>query len=69
VYLDPPQGAIVFRVDEKSQIQAIDRTQPAFPILPGTPARRTHDCIRHGTTSLFAALEVATGRRGPQKGP
>lgn len=62
VYLDPPQAAVVFCVDEKSQIQAIDRTQPAFPILPGTPARRTHDYIRHGTTSLFAALEVATGK-------
>jgi hypothetical protein len=52
----------VFCVDEKGQIQAIDRTQPAFPILPGTPARRAHDYIRHGTTSLFAALEVATGK-------
>jgi transposase len=62
LYLDPPQAAVVFCVDEKSQIQAIDRTQPAFPILPGTPARRSHDYIRHGTTSLFAALEVATGK-------
>jgi transposase len=62
VYLNPPQAAVVFCVDEKSQIQAIDRTQPAFPILPGTPARRSHDYIRHGTTSLFAALEVATGK-------
>jgi transposase len=62
VYLNPPQAAVVFCVDEKSQIQAIDRTQPAFPILPGTPARRSHDYIRHGTTSLFAALDVATGK-------
>ena len=62
VYLNPPEAAVVFCVDEKSQIQAINRTQPAFPILPGTPARRTHDYIRHGTTSLFAALEVATGK-------
>jgi transposase len=62
VYLNPPQSAVVFCVDEKSQIQAIDRTQPAFPILPGTPARRSHDYIRHGTTSLFAALDVATGK-------
>ena len=62
LYLDPPQAAVVFCVHEKSQIQAIDRTQPAFPILPGTPARRSHDYIRDGTTSLFAALEVATGK-------
>src|SRR5215469_923398 len=62
VYLNPPQAAVVFCVDEKSQIQAIDRTQPAFPILPGTPARRSHDYIRHGTTSLFAALDIATGK-------
>jgi len=62
VYLNPPQAAVVFCVDEKSQIQAIDRAQPAFPILPGTPARRSHDYIRHGTTSLFAALDVATGK-------
>jgi len=62
LYLDPPQAAVVFCMDEQSQIQAIDRTQPAFPILPGTPARRSHDYIRHGTTSLFAALEVATGK-------
>ena len=62
VYLNPPEAAVVFCVDEKSQIQALDRTQPSFPILPGTPARRTHDYIRRGTTSLFAALEVATGK-------
>lgn len=62
IYLNPPEAAVVFCVDEKSQVQAIDRTQPAFPILPGTPARRSHDYVRHGTTSLFAALEVATGK-------
>jgi transposase len=62
IYLNPPEAAVVFCVDEKSQVQAIDRTQPAFPILPGTPARRSHDYLRHGTTSLFAALEVATGK-------
>ena len=48
-------------VDEKSQIQALDRTQPVLPMLPGMPERRTHDYKRHGTTSLFAALDVATG--------
>jgi transposase len=61
LYLDPPQGALVLCVDEKSQIQALDRTAPSLPILPTTPARRTHDYLRHGTTSLFAALDVATG--------
>jgi hypothetical protein len=54
VYLNPPEAAVVFCVDEKSQVQAIDRTQPAFPILPGTPARRSHDYLRHGTTSATA---------------
>jgi transposase len=62
IYLNPPEAAAVFCVDEKSQVQAINRTQPAFPIMPGTPARRSHDYVRHGTTSLFAALEVATGK-------
>jgi hypothetical protein len=56
VYLDPPESAVVLCVDEKSQIQALDRTQPALPMLPGTPERRAWDYIRHGTTSLFAAL-------------
>jgi transposase len=61
LYLNPPDRALVLCVDEKSQIQAIDRSQPIFPLLPGTPERRTHDYFRHGTTSLFAALVVATG--------
>ena len=62
LYLNPPEKALVLCVDEKSQIQALDRTQPILPIRPGLPARMTHDYVRHGTTSLFAALEVATGK-------
>ena len=62
LYLDPPERAIVVCVDEKSQIQALERTQPALPVRPGGPERHTHDYVRHGTTTLFAALEVATGR-------
>jgi transposase len=62
LYLDPPERAIVLCVDEKSQIQALDRTQPILPLRPGLPERATHDYTRHGTTTLFAALEVATGR-------
>src|SRR5680860_404489 len=58
----PYEGAVVVCVDEKSQIQALDRTQPMLPVRPGLPARRTHDYVRHGTTTLFAALEVATGK-------
>jgi transposase len=61
LYLDPPQGAMVLAVDEKSQIQALDRTAPVLPMMPGVVGRQTHDYIRHGTTSLFAALDVATG--------
>jgi|SRR5690348_34866 len=61
LYLDPPQNALVLAVDEKSQMQAIDRTAPCLPVLPTTPARMTHDYVRHGTTSLFAALDVASG--------
>lgn len=61
LYLDPPQNAIVLCVDEKSQIQALDRTAPMLPMQPGLPERRTHDYKRHGTTTLFAALEIATG--------
>jgi transposase len=61
LYLDPPERALVLCVDEKSQIQALDRSQPVLPILPGTPARMSHDYTRHGTTSLFAALDVASG--------
>jgi transposase len=62
LYLSPPQHAVVLCVDEKSQIQALDRSQPMLPMRPGQPARRSHDYTRHGTTSLFAALDVATGR-------
>ena len=62
LYLNPPEKALVLCVDEKSQIQALDRTQPILPMRPGLPARMTHDYVRHGTTSLFAALEVATGK-------
>jgi transposase len=62
LYLDPPAGAVVVSVDEKSQIQALDRTQPILPLRQGIPEQQTHDYIRNGTTSLFAALEVATGK-------
>jgi len=62
LYLDPPEGAIVLSVDEKTQIQALDRTQPMLPMRPGQAERHTHDYKRHGTTCLFAALEVGTGQ-------
>jgi len=62
LYMDPPEHALVLCVDEKTQIQAINRTAPCLPILPTTPARRSHDYVRNGTTSLFAALDVATGQ-------
>lgn len=62
LYMDPPEHAVVFCVDEKSQIQALDRTQPMLPMRPGQLERRTHDYKRHGTTSLFAALELKTNR-------
>jgi transposase len=62
LYLDPPERALVFCVDEKSQIQALDRSQPVLPMMPGVPQRVTHDYVRAGTTTLFAALEVATGK-------
>lgn len=62
LYLNPPERALVLCVDEKSQIQALDRSAPIFPLMPGTPERRTHDYKRHGTTSLFAALDTTTGR-------
>ena len=62
LYLDPPEKAVVLCVDEKSQIQALDRTAPILPLRPGLPEKRTHDYIRHGTTTLFAALEIATGK-------
>jgi transposase len=60
--LNPPAHAIVLCVDEKSQIQALERPQPARPVRPDRPEQHTHDYLRHGTTTLFAALEVATGR-------
>ena len=60
LYMNPPEHAVVFCVDEKSQIQALDRTQPTLPLRPGQLERRTHDYKRHGTTSLFAALELRT---------
>lgn len=62
LYMNPPDHALVFSVDEKSQIQALDRTQPLLPMRPGQVERRTHDYKRHGTTSLFAALELKTSR-------
>jgi transposase len=62
LYLDPPERALVFCVDEKSQIQALDRSQPVLPMMPGVPQRLTHDYVRAGTTTLFAALEVGTGK-------
>src|SRR4051795_12846322 len=61
LYMNPPDRAIVLCVDEKSQVQALDRTQPLLPMGPGQAERHTHDYVRHGTTSLFAALNVATG--------
>jgi transposase len=62
LYLNPPDNAVVVCVDEKSQIQALNRTAPVLPLRPGVPEKATHDYVRHGTTTLFAALEVATGK-------
>lgn len=62
LYLDPPERAVVLCVDEKSQIQALNRFQPILPMMPGTPERRSHDYVRHGTTSLFAALDMGSGK-------
>jgi transposase len=62
LYMSPPENAIVLSVDEKSQVQALDRSQPLLPLEPGRPERHTHDYARYGTTSLFAALNVATGQ-------
>ena len=62
LYMHPPEKAVVLCIDEKSQVQALDRTQPTLPMGVGVPERQTHDYIRHGTTTLFAALEVATGK-------
>ena len=61
LYLNPPQAAMVLCVDEKTQVQALDRTAPILPLLPGTPQRATHDYTRHGTTNLYAALDLASG--------
>lgn len=62
LYMDPPENAIVLCVDEKSQVQALERSQSMLPVAPGLAERRAHDYLRHGVTSLFAALEVATGK-------
>jgi transposase len=62
LYLHPPEKAVVLCIDEKSQVQALNRTAPILPIMPGVPERQTHDYVRNGTTTLFAALEIATGR-------
>lgn len=62
LYLDPPERAVVFCVDEKTQVQALDRTQPSLPLTPGRAGTMTHDYRRNGTTNLFAALDVATGK-------
>jgi transposase len=62
LYLNPPEAAVVLCVDEKSQIQALDRSAPVLPLMPGVPARQTHDYLRHGTTNLYAALDVASGQ-------
>jgi transposase len=62
LYLNPPERAVVLCVDEKSQIQALERTAPILPMLPGTPERATHDYKRHGTSSLYAALDITTGK-------
>jgi len=61
LYHDPPEKAVVLCVDEKSQIQALDRSQPVLPMMPGMPERRSHDYARHGITSLFAAFNIADG--------
>lgn len=61
LYLNPPEAAVVLCVDEKTQVQALARSQPAFPMMPGMPEKRTHDYVRHGTTSLFAAFNTADG--------
>jgi hypothetical protein len=62
LYLNPPEAAVVLCVDEKSQIQALERSAPILPLLPGVPERQTHDYVRNGTTNLYAALDVASGR-------
>ena len=61
LYLNPPEAAVVLCVDENSQVQALARSQPPFPMMPGMPERRTHDYLRHGSTTLFAAMNLADG--------
>ncbi len=61
LYLNPPEHAVVLCVDEKSQVQALDRSQPVLPMMPGMPEKRTHDYVRYGTVDLFAAFDIATG--------
>lgn len=61
LYLNPPEIVVVYLVDEKSQVQALARSQPAFPMMPGLPEKRTHHYVRHGTTMLFAGMNVADG--------
>ena len=62
LYMNPPEAALVLCVDEKTQVQALDRTAPVFPMRPGVPERQTHDYLRHGTTNLYAALDVSSGK-------
>ena len=69
LYLDPPVGAVVLSIDEKTQVQALDRTQPVLPIDFGKTEKRTHDYVRHGTTNLFAALNVAPARCSASASP
>lgn len=69
LYMNPPENAVVLSIDEKSQIQALDRTQPMLPMQPGHCEQRTHDYVRHGTTTLFAALNIATGQVATQCKP
>ena len=63
LYLNPPEAAIVLSVEEKSQVRALARSQPAFPMMPGMPEKRTHDYVRYGTTSLFATLTTSPTAR------
>jgi transposase len=62
LYMNPPDAALVLCMDEKTQVQALDRTAPVFPMRPGVSERQTHDYLRHGTTNLYAALDVASGK-------
>jgi transposase len=69
LYLNPPEAAVVLCLDEKSQIQALDRTAPVLPLMPTSPQRRSHDATRHGTTNLYAALNLASGLVSSQMTP